>query len=81
MIEVASPATPQLGSLLPLVIRPRRWRSPKSAPGAHHHHLRREKSDPFADRKHPVATLHSSKSALMLVPTPHQNTPATLKSP
>ena len=29
MIEIASSAAPQLGSLLPLVVRPRRSRSPK----------------------------------------------------
>jgi hypothetical protein len=81
MTEIASAATPQLGSLLPLVVRPRRWRSPKYAPGAYHHRLHREKSDPIADRTHPFAMLHPSKSTLMLVATPHQNTPATLKSP
>jgi len=32
MIEIASSAAPQLGSLLPLVVRPRRSRSPKDAP-------------------------------------------------
>jgi len=49
MIEIASPATPQLASLLLRIVRPRRWRSPKSAPRAHHHHLRSEKSDPIVD--------------------------------
>ncbi len=34
MIEIASAAMPQLGSLLPRVIRPRRWRSPKHPPAA-----------------------------------------------
>ena len=32
MIEIASSAAPQLGSLLPLVVRPRRSRSPKDPP-------------------------------------------------
>ncbi len=81
MIEIASPAMPQLGLLSPQVARPRRWRSPKYAPGAYHHHVRPEKSDPIVDREHPCATRHPSKSASMLVPTPHQYTPTTLKSP
>ena len=33
MIEIASSAAPQLGSLLPLVVRPRRSRSPKISSG------------------------------------------------
>ncbi|HEY8009283.1 MAG TPA: hypothetical protein VIE66_21475 [Methylocella sp.] len=32
MIEIASSAAPQLGSLLPLVVRPHRSRSPKDPP-------------------------------------------------
>ena len=32
MIEIVSSAAPQLGSLLPLVVRPRRSHSPKDAP-------------------------------------------------
>jgi hypothetical protein len=43
MIEIASPATPQLSSLLP----PRRWRSPNDAPGASRERGRREKYDPI----------------------------------
>ena len=38
MIEIASPATPQISSLLPL----RRRRSPNEAPGASCEHGRRE---------------------------------------
>src|SRR5580704_6327817 len=77
MIEIASPATPQLSSLLP----PRRRRSPNDAPGASREHGRREKYDPIADREHSLATLYPSKSSLIVIPTARQPTPATLKSP
>ena len=81
MIEIASPAAPQLSSLLPLVVRPRRWRSPNEAPGASREHDRREKYDPIADREHSIATLYPSKSSLIIIPTARQQTPAALKSP
>jgi hypothetical protein len=77
MIEIASPATPQLSSLSP----PRRWRSPNDAPGASHEHGHREKYDPIAAREHSLATLYPSKSSLIVIPTARQPTPATLKSP
>src|SRR5208337_3818842 len=77
MIEIASPATPQLSSLLP----PRRRRSPNDAPGASHEHGRREKYDPIADREHSLGTLYPSKSSLIVIPTARQQTLATLKSP
>ena len=48
MIEIASPATLQLSSLL----LPRRRRSPNDAPGASRVHGRREKYDPIAAREH-----------------------------
>ena len=75
MIEIASPATPQLSSLLP----PRR--SPNDAPGAFREHGRREKYDPIAAREHSLATLYPSKSSLIVIPTARQQTPAILKSP
>jgi hypothetical protein len=81
MIEIASPTTPQLGSLLPPVVRPRRWRSPKHPPAASPEQGRHEKYDPIANRQHSLATLHPSKSSLMVVATTRQQTPATLKSP
>ena len=81
MIEIASPATPQLSSLLPLVVRPRRRRSPNDAPGTSREHDRREKYDPIADRQHSLATLHPSKSSLIVIPTARQQTLASLKSP
>jgi hypothetical protein len=81
MIEIASPATPQFSSLLPLVVRPRRWRSPNDAPGASREHGRREKYDPIADTEHAIAALYPSKASLIVVPTDRQQTPATLKSP
>src|ERR1700720_4237336 len=81
MIEIASPATPQLSSLLPLAVRPRRRRSSNDAPGASREHGRREKYDPIADREHSLATLYPSKSSLIVIPTARQQTPATLKSP
>ena len=81
MIEIASPTTPQLSSLLPLVVRPHRWCSPNDAPGAFREHGRREKSDPIAARERSLATLYPSKSSLIVIPTARQQTPATLKSP
>ena len=63
MIEIASPATPQLSSLLP----PCRRRSLNDAPGASREHGRREKYDPIAARGHSLATLYPSKSSLMEV--------------
>ena len=81
MIEIASRATPQLGSHLPLVIRPRRWRSPKHPPAASPEQGRRKKYHPMASREHLLAMLHPSKSSLMVIPTTHQQTPAMLKSP
>jgi hypothetical protein len=81
MIEIALPATPQLGSLLPLVVRPRRWCSPKDPPAACREHGRRQKYHPVAGREHPLATLYPSKSSLMVMATARQKTPATLKSP
>ena len=81
MTASASPATPQLAAPSPPLARRRRPPSSKSAPGAYRHRLRREESDPIADRELLVATLHLSESAFVLVPTPRQNTPATLKSP
>jgi hypothetical protein len=52
MIEIASAAMPQLGSLLPRVIRPRRWRSPKYPPAASPEQGRSQKNHPLAGRKH-----------------------------
>src|SRR3982074_1821781 len=63
VIEIASPATPQLSALLP----PRRRRSPNDAPGASREHGRREKYDPIADREHSLATLYPSKSSLIVI--------------
>jgi hypothetical protein len=77
MIEIASTTTPQLSSLLP----PRRRRSPNDPPGASREHGRREKYDPIAAREHSLATLHPSKSSLIVIPAAQQQTPATLKSP
>jgi len=81
MIEIASSAAPQLGSLLPRVIRPRRWRSPKHPPAASPERGRSQKYHPVADREHLLATLYPSKSSLMVTATTRQQTPATLKSP
>ena len=81
MIEIASAAMPQLGSLLPRVIRPRRWRSPKHPPAASPEQGRSQKYHPVADREHLLATLYPSKSSLMVTATTRKQTPATLKSP
>jgi hypothetical protein len=77
LAEIASPAAPQLSSLLP----PSRRRSPNDAPGASREHGRREKYDPTADREHSLNTRYPSKSSLIVNPTARQQTPATLKSP
>jgi hypothetical protein len=45
-----------------------------------HHYLRREKSDPIANRELPGAMLNPSKSAVT-VPAPRQQTLGMLKSP
>jgi hypothetical protein len=81
MIEIATPATPQLGSAVPLVFRPRRWRSPKDPPAASLEHARHEKYHPMAGGERPLATLYPSKSSLMVIATTRQQTLATLKSP
>jgi hypothetical protein len=52
MTEIASAAMPQLGSLLPLVVRPRRWRSPKHPPAASPEQGRSQKYHPIASREH-----------------------------
>ena len=75
MIEIASPGTPQLSSLLP----PRRRRSPNDAPGASREHGRRGKYDPIADREHSLATLYPLKSSLIIIPTARQKTPAIVR--
>src|SRR5208337_96317 len=56
MIEIASSAAPQLGSLLPLAVRPRRSRSPKDAPADSPEHGRREQYHPMTGKEHPIAT-------------------------
>ena len=81
MIEIASAAMPQLGSLLPQVIRPRRWRSPKYPPAASPEQGRSQKNHPVAGREHSLATFHPSKSSLMVTAPTHQQMLATLKSP
>src|ERR1700731_1909454 len=77
VIEIASPATPQLSSLLP----PRRPRSPNDAPGASREHGRREKYDPIAAREHSLATLYPSKSSLIVIPTALDNRRQRLSNP
>ena len=77
MIEIASPATPQLSSILP----PRQRRSPNVAPGASRKHGRREKYDPIADREHSLATLYPSKSSLIVIPTALDNRRQRLSNP
>lgn len=81
MIEIASPATPQLGSLSPRVVPPRRRRSPKYPPGASRERDRRRKYHPMAGREHSFVTLHPSRSSLIVAPTDQGQTPAALKSP
>jgi len=81
MIEIASPATPQLASLLPLVIRPRRRRSPPKIFQQPLPSLAAAKYPPMAGRECRLATLDPSKSSLMVMAPAPQKTPATLKSP
>jgi hypothetical protein len=81
MIEIASPATPQLSSLSPLVVRPRRRRSPEDAPGAYREHDCREKHDSYADREWLFATLHPPKLSSIAVPAVRRRRPFPLKSP
>jgi hypothetical protein len=81
MIEIASSAAPQLGSLLPLVVRPRRSHSPKDAPAGSPEHGHREQYHPMTGKEHPIATLYPSKSSLMVIATTRKQTLATLKSP
>src|SRR5271157_3787423 len=50
--------------LLPLVVRPRRSRSPKHPPADSPEHRRREKYHPMTGREYPIATLYPSKSSL-----------------
>jgi hypothetical protein len=52
MIAITPPAMPQLGSLLPWVIRPRRSRSPKHPPAASLEQARSQKYHPIANREH-----------------------------
>jgi hypothetical protein len=81
MIEIASPATPQLASLLLRIVRPRRWRSPNCPSADSPEHGRREKHHPSAGRQHALATLYPSKSSSIAIATTRQQPPATLKSP
>jgi hypothetical protein len=84
MIAIASPATPQPDSFLPLVVRPRRWRSLKYPPAAspdHHRNHRNQKYHRVAGGEHLLATLYPSKSSLIVISTTRQKTPAPLKSP
>jgi hypothetical protein len=81
MIAITSPAMPQPASLSPRFARPRRQRSPEYHPAAYHRHGRHEKYDPIADTERHFAMLYPSKSAVMVLPTPRQQTLATLKSP
>ena len=75
MIGIASSATPQLDSLLPRALRARRWRSPEDPPAGSPEHGRREKHHPIAGAEHPLATLHPSKSPLMVIATTRQQPP------
>jgi hypothetical protein len=81
MIAIASPATPQLGSLLPRVVRPRRWRSPPKIFHQPLPSLAAAKYHPMAGKERRLATLDPSKSSLMVMAPAPQKTPATLKSP
>jgi hypothetical protein len=81
MIEIASPATPQLSSLSPLVVRPRRPRSPKDAPSAYREYDCCEKHDHNADRGWFFATLRMPKSSSTTAPNVRRRWPARLKSP
>jgi len=81
MIEIASPATPQLASLLLRIVRPRRWRSPNCPSADSPEHGRREKHHPIAGRQHRLDALYPSKSSSMVIATTRQQPLATLKSP
>ncbi|MGA2046024.1 MAG: hypothetical protein ABSG83_22005 [Roseiarcus sp.] len=81
MIAIASPATPQRDSFLPLVVRPRRWPSLKYPPPASPDHHRNQKYHPVAGGEHLLAMLYPSKSSLIVISTTRQKTPAPLKSP
>ena len=84
MIEIVLLPASQPRSLSPQVARRPRRLSHKSAPDAHHHHLRRlrrEKFDPIADKEHLLVTLRLSKSDVTVFTTPRQHTPPTPKSP
>ena len=81
MIEIASPAMPQLSSLSPLVVSLCRRRSTNDVPDASLEHDRREKYDPFAARERYLATLYPSKSSVTVIPATRKQTPATFKSP
>jgi hypothetical protein len=59
MIEIASPATPQLSSLLP----PPRRRSPNDAPGASREHSRPKNMIPLPT-EHSLAILYPAIDAL-----------------
>ena len=63
MIAIASPATPQLSSLSPLVVRPRRRRSPEDAPGAYPEHDCRENMIAMPTR---MALRHAPSSEIVL---------------
>jgi len=81
MIKIASPATLQLSSLSPLVVRPRRRRSPDDAPGAYRERDCRKKYDRNAGHERLFPTLHPPKSFSALAPTIRRRPPAPLKSP
>ena len=81
MIAIASPATPQLASLLLRIVRPRRWRSPNCPSADSPEHGRREKHHPNAGRQHRLGALYPSKSSSMVIATSRQQSLATLKSP
>ena len=72
MIEIASPATPQLSSL---------FAAAPTALAHPHERGRREKYDPIATARHSLATLYPPKSSLIVIPTARQQTRATFKSP
>ena len=80
MIEIASAAMPQLGSLF-------RWSFDRAA-GARLNILQPPLPSRAAAKKiipwpaeNTLATLYPSKSSLTVIPTTRQRTPATLKSP
>ena len=81
MIQIASPATPQLASPSSRVLRPRCWRSPNCPPANSPEHGRREKHHPNAGRQHCLGALYPSKSSSMVIATTRQQPLANLKSP